>query len=99
MEKRWTDRQYHVQYNADVAHQHVIMNRNTNQFLTLPFCDPHSKSHGSRGITKPYHLSFDPKLVNGIFEIIRITCSCVACKSMLDFFSDTWYTIILTRAI
>ena len=32
MERKWTDRQYHVQDNADVAHQDVIMYCNTNQF-------------------------------------------------------------------
>ena len=30
MEIKWTDRQYHVQYNADVSHQDVIMYCNKN---------------------------------------------------------------------
>ena len=37
MERKWTDRQYHVQENADVAHQYVKMFRNTNQFPALLF--------------------------------------------------------------
>ena len=35
-------------------------------------------------LSKHYHLRFDPKLGHGICEIIRITCDCVACTSMLD---------------
>ena len=31
MERKWTDRQYHVQDNSDVAHQDVKMYCNTNQ--------------------------------------------------------------------
>ena len=32
MERKWTDRQYHVQDNSDVAHQNVRIYCNTNQF-------------------------------------------------------------------
>ena len=45
MEIKWTDRQYHIQYNSDVAHQYVKMYCNKNQFLELPFGGPHSKPH------------------------------------------------------
>ena len=34
-------------------------------------------------MSKHYHLSFDPKLGHGICAILRITCACVRCKSML----------------
>ena len=84
MERKWTDRQYHVQDNADVAHQDVRMYCNTNQFPALPFCGPHSKPHGARGLSKHYHLRFYPKLGMGICAIIRITCACVVCTSMID---------------
>ena len=57
---------------------------NTNQLPALPFCGPHSKPHGARGMSKHYHLHFDPKLGMGLCAIIRIPCSCVACSSMLD---------------
>ena len=57
---------------------------NTNQFPTLPFCGPHSKPHGARGLGKHCHLRFDPKLVMGKCAIFRISCECVACTSMLD---------------
>ena len=49
MEIKWTDRKYHVQNNADVAHQYMIMYYNTNKFTELSFCGPHSKPHGARG--------------------------------------------------
>ena len=34
---KWTDREYHVQYNANVAHKDVKIYCDTNQFSTLPF--------------------------------------------------------------
>ena len=57
---------------------------NTNKFPELPFCGPHSKPHGARGISKNYHLRFDPEIGNGVCVIRRIPCDCVACTSMLD---------------
>ena len=57
---------------------------NKNQLPALPFCGPHSKPHGARGLSEHYHLRFDPKLGNGVYAIRRISCACVACTSMLD---------------
>ena len=57
---------------------------NTNQFPELPFCGLHSKPHVSRGLSKHYHLSFNPKPGNCVYAIRRIPCSYVACTSMLD---------------
>ena len=34
---KWTDREYHVQYNADVAHKDVKTYCDTNQFPELTF--------------------------------------------------------------
>ena len=48
--RKWTDREYHVQDNADVAHKDVKIYCDTNQFPVLPFCGSHPKSHGSRGV-------------------------------------------------
>ena len=45
MKKKWTERKYHVQDNADVAHQDVRIYFNTNQFQELTFCGPHLKPH------------------------------------------------------
>ena len=84
MERRWTDRQYHIQDNADVAQKAVKFYCDTNQFPTLPVCGPHPKPHGARGLSKNHHLCFDPKLVHGICEIFRILCAGVSCTSMLD---------------
>ena len=84
MERKWIDRQYHVQDNADASHQDLRMYCNTNQFLELPFCGLHSKPHGARGLSKHYHLRFDPKIGNVVCEIRRIPCYCVTCKSMID---------------
>ena len=57
---------------------------NTNKSPGLPFCGPHSKPHGGRGLSKHYNSNFDPKLGNGVGEIIRVPCAWVACTSMLD---------------
>ena len=82
MERKCTDRHYHFQDNADVAHKYGIMYSNKNQFPALPFCDPHSKPHGVRGLSKNYHLRFYPKLGNGVCVIIHIPCACAAFTSM-----------------
>ena len=64
MERKWTDRQYPVQDNADVEHKDMIMYCNTNQFPELSFYVPHSKIHGARGLSKHYNFRFDPKMCN-----------------------------------
>ena len=84
MERKWTERKYHVQDNAEVEHKDVKMYCNTNQFPGLSFCGPHSKPHGARGFSRHYHFRFDPKLGMGIGAIIRIPCYFVSCTSMLD---------------
>ena len=57
---------------------------NTNQFPSLSFCGPHTETHGVRGLSKNYHMRFDPKLGYGICKIRRITCDCAEPTSMLD---------------
>ena len=84
MERKWTDRQYHVQDNADVTHKDVKIYCNKNKFPELTFCGPHSKTYGARGLSKHYRLRFDPKLGYGVYAIFRISCACVACISMLE---------------
>ena len=83
MERKWTEIKYHVQDNAAVELKDVKMYCNTDKFPALPFCVPHSKPHGARGMSKNYHLHFDPKLGMGVCVIRRIPCVCVACTSML----------------
>ena len=65
MERKWTERNYHVQDNASVELKDVNMYCNTNKFPELPFCGTHSKPHGARGLGKHYNLSFYPKLAVG----------------------------------
>ena len=79
------DRQrYYFQDNADVAHKYADMYCDTNQLLELPLCCPHRKPHGARGLSKHYHLRFDPKLGHGICAIRRTPCACVGYTSMMD---------------
>ena len=52
MERKWTERKYHVQDNAAVELKDVKMYCNTNQLPELPFCGPHSKPHRARGMGK-----------------------------------------------
>ena len=84
MERKWTDREYRFQDNADVAHKYVKIYCNKNKFPTLLFCVPHSKPHGARVLSYHYQLHFDPKLGNYVCEIIHIPCACVAFTPMLD---------------
>ena len=79
MERKCTERKYRVQDNASVELKDVKMYCNTNQLPTLPFCGPHSKPHGARGLGKYYHFRFDPKLGMGECAIHHIPCACVAC--------------------
>ena len=84
MERKWRERKYHVQDNAAVELKDVKNYCNTNQLPALPFCGPHSKPHGARGLSKHYHLRFYPKLAMGECAISHISCACVACTSILD---------------
>ena len=84
MERKWTERKYHVQDNDAVELKDVKIYSNTNQFPELPFCGPHSKPHGARGLVKNYHLRFDRKIGMGVCAILCIKCVCVAYKSMID---------------
>ena len=59
---KFIDRQYHVQDNSDVVHKDLKICCDTNQFPLLPFFGPHPKPHEARGLSKYYHLRFDPKL-------------------------------------
>ena len=47
--RKYTDREYHVQDNADVAHKYVKMYCDTNQFPKLLFCGPHPKPNEKGG--------------------------------------------------
>ena len=68
--RKCTDREYHVQDNADVSHKDVKMYCDTNQLPALPFCGPYPKPHGTKGLSKHYYLRFGPKLGHGICAII-----------------------------
>ena len=63
MERKWTEGKCHVYDNAAVELKDVKIYCNTNQFPALPFCGPHSKPHGARWMSKPYHLRFIQKYV------------------------------------
>ena len=75
MERKWTERKYHIQDNTAVAHQYVKMYCNRSKFPALSFFGPHSKPHGARGLSKHYHLRSDQKLGNGVSAIFRIPCA------------------------
>ena len=55
MERKYTERKYHVQDNAAVELKDVKIYCNTNQFPALNFCGSNSKPHGARGMGKHYH--------------------------------------------
>ena len=74
----------HIQDNASVELKYVKIYCNTNKLPALPFCGPHPKPRGARGLGKYYHFRFDPKLGMVEFAIRRIPCACVACTPMLE---------------
>ena len=82
--RKWTDIEYHVHDNADVAHKYLKMYCDTNQFPELPFFGSHPKPYEAKGLNKHYHLSFHLDLGHGICAIFRIPCACVGCTSLLD---------------
>ena len=82
--RKRTDREYHVQDNADDAYKDLKMYCDTNRFPASSFCGPHPKPNGARGLSKHYLLRFDTKIDHGICVICRIPCDCVGCTSMLD---------------
>ena len=79
MNRKWTERKYHVQENASVELKYVKIYCNKNQLPALPFCGPHSKPYGARGLGRHYHFRFDLKLSMGDCALLRIPCACVAC--------------------
>ena len=87
MERKCTERKYHVQDNDAVELKDMKMYCNTNQLPELLFSGPHSKPHGARGLSKYYHFRFDTKLVMVVCTIFCIPRACVSCTSMLD---KTW---------
>ena len=91
---KWTDREYNVQDNADVAYKDMKMYCDTNQFLKLPFFGSHPKTHGARRFSRHYRLCFDTKLDYGKCEIRRNPCSCVAHTSMFD---KPWIYVIPSK--
>ena len=83
MNRKWIERKYNIQDNADVELKDVKMYCNTNQFPTLTFCGPHSKPRGARGLSKYYHLCFDPKIGMGAYGILRIQFDCVLVHTLV----------------
>ena len=78
MERKWTERKYHVQDNSSVELKYMKMYCNTNQFPELSFSVSHYKPNGAIGLSKNYHLRFDTKLGMGVCAIFRIPCACIA---------------------
>ena len=86
-EKKWTNREYHVQHNKCVEHQDVRMCCPAKQFPSLKFLGPQNKPHGLRGLGKHYNTRFDTKLVHGTYAIRRVPCAYTFCTYSLD---QTW---------
>ena len=84
MERKWTERKYHIQDNATVELIDVKIYCNTNQSPELLFSGPDSKPHVLRGLSKHYHLRFDTKLGMGVCKNCHIPHACVAFTSILD---------------
>ena len=82
--KKWTNMDYHVQYDKYVKHQGVKMYCATNQFPELKFLGPHKKPHCVSGLGKHYHICFHPKLGHGTYAIHRIHFAFDSCTYSLE---------------
>ena len=78
------EREYHVQDRKYVQDKSGKMSCALIQFQAFSFCGPHAKSHLVRGVTKHYHLQFDPKVGNGECAIRRTPCVCIAFTNIFD---------------
>ena len=83
IKQNWKERGYHVYDYADDGHKYVKMCFSTNQFSSLSFCGPHTEPHGVRGLSKHYHMLFDPNLRHGTLSLIRIHCACAECTYII----------------
>ena len=55
-----------------------------NQLPSFIFCGLHTKQHGVRGLSKNYHMLFDPKIGGVTCEIRQIQFVCAEFTHMLD---------------
>ena len=66
------------------GHKDVNFFLNTTQLPSLKICGLHIKPHGVIGLSKYYHILFDPKLVHFICAIFQIPCVFVESSYILD---------------
>ena len=74
IKRKLTDRKYHVQDNADIAHKYVKIYCDTNQFPTLTFCGPHPKPRRERGVSLN---SIDKRYIYQLISNFQLTGSFV----------------------
>ena len=55
-QRKWTEHAYHVQDRNNVTKKSVEISCAITYFPAFPFCGPHIKPHGVRGLRKHYHL-------------------------------------------
>ena len=85
IKRKLTDRKYHVQDNADIAHKYVKIYCDTNQFPTLTFCGPHPKPHGARGLSKNCHLCWH---MCNFMHTMRLCLMYINARQTLDLWSN-----------
>ena len=75
IERKCTERKYHAQDDATVKIKYAKMYCTKNKYPELSISGSHYKHYGARGLSKNYHLLFDPKLGTGVCAILRIPCA------------------------
>ena len=73
-----------MQRNEYFEHQYVKTHFTTNHFPELPFYGTHKKPHGVHGLSKHYHMHFDPKIGHGTCEINYTHCAYTQCKYTIE---------------
>ena len=82
-----------------VKRTYIVVQSKKYQFSSLLFCGPHSKLNGVRGLSKQYHMIFDPKLVRGICENTSYTL-CLCLLYIYDIQTmDSWFDTITTTTL
>ena len=65
IKRKWTYREYNVQYSKDLSQILVKISWELTKLPALYFFSLHAKPHGVRGLSKHHHLRLDPKLGHG----------------------------------
>ena len=94
---KWTNIEYHIHYNTDVAHKDLKMYFITNPLPALPICGSHTKPRGETGLSKHYHFQIFVCNIIIILKMILYVCPFYFTRSfpILSLINDSMFTMLL----